>query len=249
MSTRNSTASGTLELAREFAEDYSPQPTVALLAGSRAKGTHSRNSDYDLVLLYPDLPEGAWREMVSYQNELFEIFAHDLRSLEYFLCEIERPSGEPSLACMVDEGIPVLGIGTPLESVAKKLARDFLASGPTPLDDAGIGQRRYAITDMAEAISNAGSTAQRLAIGSALYAALGNFVLAANGRWTAAGKALPAALEIHSPGMQQAFTSAFEQLYTQGNDSLVQDLVSKTLKPFGGRLRAGFRQQAPASWR
>ena len=187
--------------------------------------------------------------MVTHDAKLFEVFAHDVRSLEYFLREIERPSGEASLACMIDEGLPVVGSGNSILLRARELARDFLACGPLPLTDAGLRHKRYAITDLAEALSCADSDAQRLAIGSTLYLALGNFVLIANGRWTAGGKALPAALRSCSPSLEQAFVCAFMQLYSHGVDAPVQAFVNETLEPFGGRLRAGFHQQAPSSWR
>jgi hypothetical protein len=238
-----------LDLVRRFVASYAPSPPCVLLAGSRGRGTAKKNSDYDLVFLYAELPLGAWREMTSYEGADLEIFAHDLRSLQYFLREIEHPSGEASLACMVSEGISILGANGVIENKAKDIAREFLVSGPLPLDDVRSSQRRYAITDLAEMLKSADSTAQRIAIGSALYPALGGFVLSANGRWTATGKALPAALRNFNPSLELEFTDAFEHLYTSGNDSLLQNLVDDILKPFGGRLRSGFRQQAPASWR
>jgi hypothetical protein len=238
-----------LDFARRFVATYAPSPLSVLLAGSRGRGTAQKNSDYDLVFLYAELPSGAWREMTSFEGADLEVFAHDLRSLQYFLREIERPSGEASLACMVSEGVSVLGSNVALENNAKDIAREFLVSGPLPLDDVRSSQRRYAITDLAEMLKSADSAAQRIAMGSALYPALGGFVLSANGRWTATGKALPPALRNFSPRLELEFTDAFEQLYTSGNDSLLQNLVDDILKPFGGRLRSGFRQQAPASWR
>jgi hypothetical protein len=238
-----------LDFVRRFVAGYAPSPACVLLAGSRGRGTAKKNSDYDLVFLYADLPLGAWREMTSYEGADVEIFAHDLHSLQYFLREIERPSGEASLACMVSEGISTLCASSVIENKAKDIAREFLAAGPLPLDDMRLSQRRYAITDLAEMLKSTDSVAQRIAIGSALYPALGGFVLSANGRWTASGKALPAALRNFSPSLEREFTDAFEHLYTSGNDSLLQKLVDHILKPFGGRLRGGFRQQAPASWR
>jgi hypothetical protein len=238
-----------LDLVRRFVAGYAPSPLCVLLAGSRGRGTAKKNSDYDLVFLYAELPLGAWREMTSCEGADLEIFAHDLRSLQYFLSEIERPSGEASLACMVSEGISALGANSVIENEAKVIAREFLASGPLPLDDVRKSQRRYAITDLAEMLKCADSASQWIAIGSALYPALGGFVLSANGRWTASGKALPAALRDFSSSLELEFTDAFEQLYKRGNDSLLQKLVDDILKPFGGRLRGGFRQQAPASWR
>ena len=106
--------------------------------------------------------------MTSYEGADLEIFAHDLRSLQYFLREIERPSGEASLACMVSEGISALGANSVIENEGRRrLHGGFLASGPLPLDDVRKSQRRYAITDLAEMLKCADSTAQRIAIGSA----------------------------------------------------------------------------------
>ena len=238
-----------VKFAHRFAVGYKHRPAVALLAGSRAKGTSKRNSDYDFVFLYDDLPGGAWREMVSFEEESVEVFAHDLRTLKYFFRQSELPSGEASLACMVDEGVAIIGAGDAIESTAKELARSFLASGPPPLSDAVSFQRRYAITNMAAALHDAGSNAERFAIGSALYPALADFALLANGHWTARGKALPAALHGLDADLEQAFTVAFEQSYLEGEDTLLQSLIDEILRPFGGPLRDGFRQQAPPSWR
>ena len=44
---------------------------------------------------------------------------------QYFLREIERPSGEASLACMVSEGISILGANGVIENKAKNIAREF----------------------------------------------------------------------------------------------------------------------------
>lgn len=241
-------SSASLELVARFTSAYDPAPEVVLLAGSRARGTFHADSDYDVVFLYSDLPQGAWREMVRFEGADFEVFAHDLQSLAYFFREIERPSGEPGLARMVEEGVVVVG-GGELERKARELARALLAAGPLLLDEAGLAQRRYALTDLAEALRGCGTGAERLAIGSSLYLALGSFVLRANGRWGADGKALPGALREFRTGLEEEFTEAFELLFRTGEDSLLQDLVTGVLKTFGGRLRGGFRQQAPPTWR
>jgi hypothetical protein len=186
--------------------------------------------------------------MVRFEGADFEVFAHDLGTMTYFFREVERPSGEPALARMIDEGVAVSG-GGELARKAKELAREFLAAGPLPVDQAGLAQRRYAITDLAEALRAAGTSGERIAIGSSLYLALGSFALRANGLWGAGGKGLTAALQKVQPDLERRFTRAFELLYAAGQDAAVQAVVSDVLEPFGGRLRAGFRQQAPASWR
>lgn len=234
---------------REMAAGYLPTPAVVLLAGSRSRGTARADSDYDLVFLYPVLGDGAWREMVRDGGADFEVFAHDLRTLAYFLEHVERPSGKPVLACMVDEGVVVIGAGDRMEEDARRLARACLAAGPLPLDEAGMAGQRYAIANLALALRSAGGEAERLAIGSPLYVALARFALLANGRWAAEGKALPRALRSVGSELDKVFIQAFAELYARGDDGAVQTLVREVLGPFGGPLRAGYRQQAPASWR
>ena len=240
--------SASLALVGRFASALDPAPDAVLLAGSRVRGTFREDSDYDVVLLYSDLPQGAWREMIRFEGADFEVFAHDLRSLAYFFREIERPSGEPALARMVDDGVAVAG-GGELERKARELARALLAAGPLPLDERELAQRRYAITDLAQALRSGVASAGRIALGSSLYLALGMFALRSSGRWGAGGKALPGALRELRPDLEQRFTRAFELLYRKGEDAVLQQLVTEVLEPFGGRLRGGFRQQAPPTWR
>ena len=240
---------GSLDLAQRFVAGYEPRPQVVLLAGSRTKGTSRPQSDYDLVFLYPSLPSGAWREMVSFEDANLEIFAHDLATLSYFCRELERPSGEPALARMIEEGIRVICESEVLEESAREIANETIKTGPVTLDKMSLDSRRYAITDLAAAIQSPLSSEQRIAIGASLYAALTSFALRANGNWFATGKALPSVLASARPGWAERFKDAFESFYITGQVHLLNCLIDEVLEPHGGRLRSGFRQQAPAEWR
>jgi predicted nucleotidyltransferase len=48
-----------LQLVNRFASAHYPNASAALLAGSAARGEATRSSDYDVVLLFDGLPEGA----------------------------------------------------------------------------------------------------------------------------------------------------------------------------------------------
>ena len=83
----------------------------------------------------------------------------------------------------------------------------------------------------------------------AAYGALADFALRAAGRWSATSKAIPLALAAMDPGLAAQFTTAFAALFATRNVAPVQSLADAVLAPYGGRLRTGYRQVAPAAWR
>jgi hypothetical protein len=60
-----------------------PTYSEPLLAGSRSRGRGAPGSDYDVILLFGELPNGAWRETSTFEEQVIETFAHDrpVRSL------------------------------------------------------------------------------------------------------------------------------------------------------------------------
>ena len=220
-----------------------------MLAGSRARGTSTASSDYDVIVLFPTLKDGAWREVVLFEDERFEVFVHDLGTLAYFCREVDRPSGIPILPNMVVEGISILPLPSAVLDKAREIAQRTLSEGPPPLDAATIANRRYVITDMAAALQAGRDRGTLLALGAALYTSLADFTLRAEGRWSARGKALPRALAAKSASLASEFEVAFAALFASGDVRPVQALVDAILAPHGGRLRDGYRQTAPRAWR
>ena len=238
-----------LQIVSRLAATRYPSAAAALLAGSTARGEATPTSDFDVVLLFDKLPEGAWREMLSFEGRDFEVFAHDLATLSYFLREIEFASAKPVLAKMIAEGLPIKSAPLAIITTAKQMALATLQTGPPSLDETTLELRRYAITDLAQALSSPRDEATLLAIGTSLYTALAEFFLRAAGQWNATGKATPSALAATDPTIADQFASAFSSLFQTGDASSVQALVDAVLVPYGGRVRAGFKQQAPVSWR
>jgi hypothetical protein len=237
-----------LQLVRRFATQCHPTAEAALLAGSRARRSGATDSDHDVVLLFPSLPNGAWREMILFEGHHIEAFAQDLGTLAYFCRELDRPSGRPVLPVMIVEGITALSRNSALLAAARDIANDTLRLGPPPLDAPALRQRCYAITDLATKLRPDAPRDVLLAAGTALYCELADFALRANGHWSATGKAVPRALAMARPGLAEQFETAFGDLFANGRVAAVQALVDAVLQPHGGRLREGYRQTAPAAW-
>jgi hypothetical protein len=88
-----------------------------------------------------------------------------------------------------------------------------------------------------------------MATAAALHAALADFALRAADRWSAKIKAIPRALAAAYPELAAQFEAAFATLFASGDAALVEALADVVLGPYGGRLRTGYRQVAPAVWR
>jgi hypothetical protein len=236
-------------LAQRFGATFYPAAEVILLAGSASRGEASPTSDYDIVALYKALPEGASREMRTFEQRDFEVFAHDLGTLAYFCRELECPSGQPVLATMIIEGIEVISTSIPLLKSARQICREALQAGPSTLSTEALQSRRYVITDLLLCLLSPQDQAIQIACGSALYAALSDFALRAGGHWSAGGKAVPRTLKAVDPALANRFAAAFSSLFCESRTGLVEELVDAVLAPYGGLFRAGFRQTAPANWR
>jgi hypothetical protein len=241
--------SDAVHLVGRFVALRHPTAIAAILAGSRARAVASSASDYDVVLLFESLPNGAWREMTMFEGQHVEVFAHDLGTLAYFCRTVDRPSGIPALPAMIAEGVVVLARSEAALAAAQALATRTLASGPPPLDANAIRARRFVISELASSLQPGRDRHVLLAAGTALYAALADFALRGANRWSASGKAIPGALKGLDPDLASRFEVAFTALFATNDVVCVHGLVDAVLAPYGGRLREGFVQSAPAEWR
>jgi hypothetical protein len=166
-----------VHLISRFVVARHPTAITAILAGSRARGAASFASDYDVILLFDTLPNGAWREMTMFEGQHVEVFAHDLGTLAYFCRAVDRPSGIPTLPAMIAEGVVVLARSESALKAAQALATKTLASWPPPLDTNAIRARRFAISELASSLQPDRDRHVLLAAGTALYAALADFAL------------------------------------------------------------------------
>jgi len=122
-------------------------------------------------------------------------------------------SGVPSLPDMVAGGIPLLGAND-LSTSLQVLAAEILSTGPPRWTDAEVAASRYAITNLIDDIRSPRSREELTATATALYPALNEHFLRAQGLWSANGKAIPRRLEAVAPAFAGRFNDAFAELLT-----------------------------------
>src|SRR5204863_8980776 len=138
-------------------------------------------SDLDLVVIFDKLP-AAYRESFYFQGFPVEAFVHDPETLNYFLHDVDRPSGIPSLAQMILEGVEVPK-PSELSGSLKELATSVLEMRPPALSEKEISKLRYNITSLVDDIRQPRSQAELVAAGTQLYEALADYYFRTNNLW------------------------------------------------------------------
>lgn len=220
---------------------------MIFLAGSIIRGEDTPFSDLDLVVIFDLLPT-AYRESFHFQGFPIEAFVHDPETLNYFLIEVDRPSGIPSLAQMILEGIEIPK-PTELSRSLKQVARSVLQSGPPELSEKDVRKLRYDITNLVDDIREPRSRGELIAAGAELYEALANYYLRSNKLWSAKGKSIPRILKQADSDLYSQYAAAFDELFAQGQTTTLIALAEEILKPGGGFLFDGHRLDAPSNYR
>ncbi len=236
-----------LQIANKVVESRFKDATVAFCSGSYIRDQATNYSDIDLVVLYPKV-ESAWRESFVFEGWPVEAFVHDPETLRYFICEVDIPSGTPSLPNMLVEGVQVPG-DCPTGNLFKELAAELLKKSPLPLSEDQDRNLRYGITDLLDDLRSPRSKGEAIATGARLYEVLADYYFRANTEWSAYGKSIPRRLEAVDSGFAKKFQQCFESLFVTGNGSQVIALASEVLSSFGGLCFDGYKRTAPKNWR
>lgn len=220
---------------------------MIFLAGSIIRDEGTPFSDLDLVVVFERLP-AAYRESFYFQGYPIEAFVHDPETLNYFLREVDRPSGIPSLAQMILEGIEVPKAND-LSRSLKQLATSVMESGPPDLSDEDVRKLRYDITSLVDDIRQPRSKDELVGSGTELYGALANYYLRTNKLWSAKGKSIPRILSRADADLCLRYSAAFDELFAHGRPEIVVALAEEILTPAGGFLFDSHKLQAPADYR
>ena len=239
--------SSLIKVATEILESKYPDARVLFLAGSIVRGQGTPHSDLDLVVIFDKLPN-AYRESFHFQGFPVEAFVHDPETLNYFLFELDRPSGIPSLAQMILEGIELPEPSEVSQSL-KQLAASVMEAGPPGLSDEEVLKLRYNLTGLADDVRQPRSGDELLASGAELYQALADYYFRSNNRWSAKGKAIPRILKQADAELCLRFCSSFDELFSHGQSGRVIALVEELLETNGGFLFDGHRLEAPLDHR
>lgn len=224
-----------------------PGADVIFLAGSVVRGEGTKTSDLDLVVVYESLPN-AYRDSYFYGGWPVEAFVHDLRTFKYFIEKVDAPTGIPSLAAMVSEGIE-LPSASALSLRIKDMANDFLQVGPAQWSAREIDSSRYIISDLVEDLRETRSHSEMYAIAVQLYNAISNHYFRSNGLWSAKGKTITRRLRRIDATFAENFESAFESVFAQSKTRDLIALAEDLLSVHGGFLFEGYRLEASQEWK
>ncbi|MDQ3712469.1 MAG: nucleotidyltransferase domain-containing protein [Acidobacteriota bacterium] len=220
---------------------------MIFLAGSIVRGEGTPYSDLDLVVIFDNLP-AAYCESFYFQGIAVEAFVHDPKTLNYFLYEVDRPSGIPALAQMILEGVEIPEASEFSQSL-KQLAASVIELGPPSLSKEDIRKLRYNITNIVDDIRQPRSKDELVASGTDLYEALADYYFRVNNLWSAKGKSIPRVLKQADVDLCLRYCNSFEELFAGGQPVKVIALAEEILKPYGGFLFDGHKLDAPANWR
>lgn len=227
-----------IEITKEILQTKYPTAEFAFLAGSIVRGEGTAFSDLDIVIIYKDLPN-AFRESFYFCDFSVETFVHTPETLNYFICDIDRPNTVASLARMVSEGIEIPK-KSELSEKLKHLANENLANPPKISEDEKCAIRCH-ITDLIDDIRAPRSKEELTASAAVLYTILADFYFRANGFWSAKSKSIPRHFEKTNPELNQKFCAGFEELFAAEKPEKVIELAEEILAPHGGFLFDGVR--------
>jgi hypothetical protein len=220
---------------------------AAFLCGSIIRGTHNEDSDYDMVIIYPQL-KNAYRESYMFESRKIEAFVHDPETLTWFFEKNDAITGVPSLPTMVDQGLIVKNKNGLADKI-KTQAHQLLLLGPEPLSFEQIEDYRYQITDLCDDLRTSPDISCCLSAGGVLYKVLADFYLRVNDSWSASGKMLPVVLKEHDPQFAYRFSEAFLLLFNSQLSYSVITLAEEVLEPYGGFLFDGYMREAKPKMR
>lgn len=233
-------------VTRLHREKY-PDADVIFLAGSVVRGEGTKTSDLDIVVLYESL-QNAYRDSYFYGGWPVEAFVHDPQTFRYFIQKVDAPTGVPSLAAMVSEGIE-LPSATALSHRIKDMANDFLQVGPALWTAQEIDSSRYLISDLIEDLREPRSQGEMYAVAIQLYSAISNHYFRSRGLWSAKGKTIPRRLRRIDATFAGKFESAFESVFSQSKTEDLIALADDLMSVHGGFLFEGHRLEAPQDWK
>lgn len=235
------------QVTQQVFDSRYPGAGVIFLAGSIVRGEGTPFSDLDLVVVFDQLP-AAYRESFHFQGFPIEAFVHDPETLNYFLFEVDRPSGIPSLAQMILEGIEIPRPND-LSRSLKQLATSVMQLGPPELSAEDVRKLRYDITNLVDDLRQPRSRDELVAAGAELFEALANYYLRTNKLWSAKGKSIPRILGQADADLCLRYAASFNELFAHGRPETVVALAEEILTPRGGFLFDGHRLDAPANCR
>lgn len=224
-----------LEIAERFVSAHFPGSSIAVVAGSTARGTRTATSDIDLLVIGDAMFDGDQRSLAAgfeFEGEFFEVFAYTPAGFAEW-ARRGVAQYRPVIAHMLVEGVELRG-GAELASFRDTWSRT-LAAGPT-VDAHELDFRRYVITELLDDLRDAGDPLERHMLAARLFEKTAELMLLSGGRWIGAGKYLPRRLR----ELSAARTDALAEPLLRGDLVAFAERIERELDAAGGRVQAGF---------
>lgn len=231
---------------RAIAEHY-PRALGGFIGGSVVRGEGTPTSDIDIVVVFGDGFEDIHRNSVVFEGWPVEFFVHNVQAQDYFMHK-DRLRGMCVMPSLIADGA-VVPAEHPTLAAQQRKARRIIDRGPPPLSIDEVDFRRYMITDLVDDLRGAADPGQRNAVLSLLHERLGDFHLRAASRWSGSGKALVRCLRRQDAELAERYERAFAAGFAGGSIDPIVELADRVLSAHGGKLWAGYRSPAPATWR
>ncbi len=224
-----------IELAERFTAEHFPRASTVVIGGSTSRGSRTRTSDIDLLLIGDGLLPGGEISAaltLEFEGEIFEVFAYTPEGFREW-AERSIAQHRPVIVHMLVEGVLVRG-GKEVDALRGRW-RARLAAGPS-VDDHELEFRRYVITDVLDDLRDATDPLERQVLAATLFDRTAELMLLAAGRWIGTGKYLPRRLR----ELPATRVDAIALPYLRGEMDAFADAVENELVAAGGRMQAGF---------
>lgn len=222
-------------VAERFLVETFPRASVAIVAGSTARGERTATSDIDLLLIGEHLFDDDRSSMAatySFDGEVFEVFAYTPAGFEEWAAR-DLAGHRPVIVEMLLKGIAVRQNST-LPALREHWA-SRLATGPQ-LAVSESAFRRYVITDLLDDLRDCTDALEAHVIADLLFERTAELMLLTAGQWIGTGKWLPRRLRDWDPARADGLAAPL----LSGDHAAFADLVQKELDLAGGRVQSGF---------
>lgn len=225
-----------LAVAERFVAAHHPHATIAIVAGSTARGERTATSDIDLLLLGDQLfdtqEQTSEASTHEFDGEIFEVFAYTPGGFdEWARRGVEQH--RPVTVHMLVEGIAIRD-DSDLPALRQKW-RAVLDAGPT-LSAQESAFRRYVITDVLDDLRDSADDLERQVEASVLFERTAELMLLSEGCWIATGKWLPRRLR----DLDRERADRLSDPLLARDYAAFADRVEDELERAGGRVQSGF---------
>lgn len=234
------------QIVSRFITQHFPRATIAVVAGSTARGDRTSTSDIDLLLIgdeifveSPVVADGSGESDrqsfaggFDFDHEFFEVFAYTRRGYDEW-ARRGVTQHRPVIAHMLVDGIEIRG-GEALSELRNEWS-GVLAEGPV-IGAHELDLRRYVITDQLDDLRDSQDALEQGVIAGVLFERTAELMLLRGRRWIGAGKYLPRRLRELSVERAEALARPF----LDRDFAAFAACVERELEAAGGRLQAGF---------